>query len=80
MQSSHKSEENKPKERKKLSKGGVIAIIVAVVVIVAVVIAYFVLTTDSRNYNAASDLFKEEKYQEVKQNILQEYNLTYIGI
>ena len=28
------------------------------------VIAYFVLTTDSRNYNAASDLFKEEKYQE----------------
>lgn len=25
-------------------------------------------------------LIKEEKYQEVKQNILQEYNLTHIGI
>lgn len=59
-----KPESGKSEDKKKLSKGGIIAIIVAVVVIVAVVIAYFVLTTDSRNYNAASDLFKEEKYQE----------------
>lgn len=27
-----------------------------------------------------SGLIKEEKYQEEKQNILQEYNLTHIGI
>ena len=59
-----KSEENKPKERKKLSKGGVIAIIVAVVVIAVAAIAYYVLTTDSRNYNSAKELFEEEKFQE----------------
>lgn len=59
-----KPESGKSEDKKKLSKRGIIAIIVAVVVIAAVVIAYFVLTTDSRNYNAASDLFKEEKYQE----------------
>lgn len=32
----------------------------------------------NKTFNA--ELIKEEKYQEVKQNILQEYNLTYIGI
>lgn len=59
-----KSEESKPKVKKKLSKGGIIAIIVAVVVIAVAAIAYFVLTTDSRNYNSAQELFKEEKFQE----------------
>ena len=32
----------------------------------------------NKTFNAG--LIKEEKYQEVKQNILQEYNLTHIGI
>ncbi len=59
-----KSEESKPKVKKKLSKGGIIAIIVAVVVIAVAAIAYFVLNTDSRNYNSAQELFKEEKFQE----------------
>ncbi len=32
----------------------------------------------NRTFNAG--LIKEKKYQELKQNILQEYNLTHIGI
>ena len=32
----------------------------------------------NKTFNAG--LIKEEKYQEEKQNILQEYNLTHIGI
>ena len=36
------------------------------------------ITILNKTFNAG--LIKEEKYQEVKQNILQKYNLTHIGI